>query len=73
MEQLGQNLDACAAAASAEKGPLPDEVVEAFEEAWAITEAAGVFPYWRSYSRDMPNRASLDQGASYEASAKKKK
>eukprot|EP00977_Amphora_coffeiformis_P005327 scaffold1140_cov157-Amphora_coffeaeformis.AAC.3 len=67
LQQLDQNLAACAAAAA---DPLPDNVLQAFEEAWKITSAAGVFPYWRSYSSDMPGRESLDQGASYEASKK---
>jgi aflatoxin B1 aldehyde reductase len=67
--QLTQNLHACAAAT--EKGPLSPQVLEAFDEAWKIT-ADGAFPYWRSYSSDMPNRDSLDQGASYDAAKVKK-
>ena len=63
--QLQQNLAACS-----EPKPLSEDLVKAFDEAWAMTSSAGVFPYWRSYSADMPNRAALDQGASYEASKK---
>jgi len=66
LQQLNQNLAACAAAVD----PLPDDVLQAFEEAWKITSAVGVFPYWRSYSSDMPARETLDQGASYQASKK---
>jgi aflatoxin B1 aldehyde reductase len=67
LEQLDQNLAACAAAH--EKGPLPDSILEAFEEGWKLTKDAA-FPYWRSYSSDMPNRESLDHGASYNAAKK---
>jgi aflatoxin B1 aldehyde reductase len=76
LEQLDQNLAACAVAAAQETeqgqgvGALPDDVLQAFEEAWVLTEE-GAFPYWRSYSADMPNRESLDQGASYDAAKKK--
>ena len=66
LAQLKQNLDACRAA---EKGPLPEQVIEAFEGAWALTEVVA-FPYWRSYSLDMPDREALDQGASYSANKK---
>jgi aflatoxin B1 aldehyde reductase len=69
LEQLDQNLAACAAAAETEQG-LPDDILQAFEKAWVLTEE-GAFPYWRSYSADMPNRESLDQGASYNAAKKK--
>lgn len=65
--QLEQNLEACSAAR--ESGPLSDGVLQAFEEGWKLTEE-GAFPYWRSYSADMPNREELDQGASYEAAKK---
>jgi aflatoxin B1 aldehyde reductase len=68
--QLTQNLNACEAAA--EKGPLSPQLLQAFDEAWKIT-ADGAFPYWRSYSSDMPDRGSLDQGASYDAAEAKKK
>lgn len=63
MKQLEQNLKACKAT---QKGPLPAEILAAFEEAWKLTEE-GAFPYWRSYSSDMPDREALDQGASYSA------
>lgn len=69
IEQLQQNLSGCAAAA--EKGPLPKSILEAFDQAWEITKD-GAFPYWRSYSSDMPDRESLDQGASYDAAKTKK-
>jgi aflatoxin B1 aldehyde reductase len=62
MAQLNQNLDACTAAA--EKGPLSDEMLAAFDKAWELTKA-GAFPYWRSYSSDFPNQENLDPGASY--------
>jgi aflatoxin B1 aldehyde reductase len=66
LPQLEQNLAACK-----EATPLPTSLVLAFEEAWNITSKAGVFPYWRSYSSDMPKRDALDQGASYEPAKKK--
>ena len=66
LAQLDQNSQACAAAQSAEA--LPPTVLDAFDQAWAITKEEGCFPYWRSYSADMPNRESLDPGASYKAS-----
>lgn len=66
MTQLEQNMAACSAAAQ-EDGTLDKSVLEAFERAWKITDEAGVFPYWRSYSSDMPDRENLDQGASYAA------
>lgn len=67
VDQLDQNLKACDAAR--EKGPLSENLLRAFDEAWNITENSA-FPYWRSYSLDMPNRENLDQGASYEAKKK---
>jgi len=89
LEQLDQNLQACAVAATAaassndddnddnnndevlvEYPALSDDMLQAFEEAWQITKADGVFPYWRSYSSDMPGGESLDQGASYSAAKK---
>ena len=69
LEQLDQNLQACRVEHH-KANPLPATVLQAFDEAWEITRQAGVFPYWRSYSADMPNRETLDQGASYEASKK---
>lgn len=71
LEQLDQNLQACAVSAAADQNALPENVLQAFEEAWVLTKE-GAFPYWRSYSADMPNRESLDQGASYDAAKKKK-
>lgn len=67
-EQLEANLAACAKAASGET--LPTSVLDAFDEAWAVVKKAGPFPYWRSYSADMPDRESLDPGASYDAKKK---
>ena len=66
--QLDQNLKACLDIAMNET-PLPDSVLKAFDDAWKITETSA-FPYWRSYSSDMPNRESLDHGASYSAALK---
>ena len=67
LAQLDENLDACLA--GMEKEPLSADTIKAFDEAWAITENAA-FPYWRSFSSDMPNGKNLDQGASYSASKK---
>ena len=66
LHQLKQNLDSCKAT---HKGPLSTEILMAFEEAWSLTKEEA-FPYWRSYSSDMPNRETLDQGASYSAAKK---
>lgn len=68
ISQLDENLVACGAAI--DKGPLPDEVVDAFDRAWGITRANNPFAYWRSYSMDMPSRDTRDQGASYEVAKK---
>ncbi|CAJ1940204.1 unnamed protein product [Cylindrotheca closterium] len=68
MEQLDQNLQACKAAS--ESDDLSPELLGVFDECWEIT-APGAFPYWRSYSSDMPNREALDQGASYSAAKTK--
>lgn len=67
LAQLNENLSACAAAK--EKGPLSEGILKAFDEGWKLTKE-GAFPYWRSYSADMPDRESLDQGASYDAAKK---
>ena len=67
MTQLQENMQACKTAADA---PLPTEILNAFEQAWKLTRE-GAFPYWRSYSSDMPNREALDPGASYQAAKKK--
>ena len=64
LEQLDENLEACLAGGS--KDGLSDEIIQAFDKAWKLTRE-GAFPYWRSYSSDMPNRDALDQGASYQA------
>lgn len=66
--QLDENLAACETAI--DKGSLPDDIVDAFDQAWAITRANHPFPYWRSYSKDMPSRETRNQGASYEATKK---
>ena len=70
VSQLDQNLAACRAAASEDATPLSPDLLDAFDKAWGLTKA-GAFPYWRSYSSDMPNRESLDQGASYNAAKTK--
>jgi len=64
--QLDANLAACARAASS---PLPDAVAAAFDSAWDERPQLreGAFPYWRSYSADMPDRSERDPGASYQA------
>ncbi len=62
VSQLQQNLEALS-----NHGPLPDLVVQAFTAAWEVTSRAEVFPYWRSYSSDMPDRDERDPGASYDA------
>ena len=64
--QLEQNLNVLCSNNKDEQ-LLPDSILTAFADAWEITNRAGVFPYWRSYSSDMPNRDDLDQGASYDA------
>jgi len=69
MEQLEQNLQACEIS-STENGLLPPSVLKAFENAWELTAAENPFAYWRSYSSDMPDRLTLDHGASYAASKK---
>ena len=62
--QLDKNLAACSAAAT--KEGLSTDMLLAFDKAWELTKE-NAFPYWRSYSLDMPNRESLDPGASYNA------
>ena len=59
--QLEDNLAACDAGSAA---PLPDEIVAAFDAAWALCEA-DAFAFWRGYSADHPGREDLDPGASY--------
>ena len=68
LDQLDQNLLACKAAS--DKSPLSPQLLKAFDEAWNLTKS-GAFPYWRSYSNDMPNREKLDPGASYNAAKTK--
>ena len=72
LSQLEENLGCCVRAKGDEGGDvkgLPQDVVDAFEKAWQIIKRDGdSFPYWRSYSSDMPGRESLDPGASYSAS-----
>ena len=68
LDQLDQNLLACKAASN--KSPLSSQLLAAFDEAWGLTKD-GAFPYWRSYSLDMPNREKLDPGASYNAAKTK--
>jgi aflatoxin B1 aldehyde reductase len=65
LQQLGQNLNACSVAARHD-GTLSDDMVRVFDEAWEITKNSP-FPYWRSFSSDMPDRENLNQGASYQA------
>ena len=68
VEQLEENLNAM----NDEK--LPIEVVDAFDSAWNIVandEESKPFPYWRSYSADMPGSEALDPGASYKAAKAK--
>ncbi len=76
LTQLEENLGCCLRArGDAGDGTqqcLSSQAVNAFEEAWKIMKCNGEsdgdpFPYWRSYSSDMPGRDSLDQGASYNA------
>mmetsp|Transcript_91334 Transcript_91334/g.185902 ORF Transcript_91334/g.185902 Transcript_91334/m.185902 type:complete len:363 (-) Transcript_91334:34-1122(-) len=69
LEQLDQNLAACKLAA--QNTSLSPDLLAAFDKAWCLTRG-GAFPYWRSYSSDMPNRETMDQGASYQASKIKK-
>lgn len=70
ISQLEQNLAACKKAASDDVKPLSPGLLDAFDEAWKLTKD-GAFPYWRSYSSDMPNRENLDPGASYNAAKPK--
>jgi aflatoxin B1 aldehyde reductase len=64
VDQLDQNLAACMAATTNQG--LSGDMLLAFDNAWELTKGHA-FPYWRSYSSDMPNRESLDPGASYNA------
>mmetsp|Transcript_2737 Transcript_2737/g.4964 ORF Transcript_2737/g.4964 Transcript_2737/m.4964 type:complete len:368 (-) Transcript_2737:111-1214(-) len=74
LQQLEENLRCCGRARDAENGKLPQPVLDAFEAAWEIIlndKTSGPFPYWRSYSSDMPGKESLDLGASYNAAKAK--
>ena len=66
LDQLDQNLAACRCSSSDTTTPLSPELLAVFDKCWELTRP-GAFPYWRSYSADMPNREQLPQGASYEA------
>ena len=70
MIQLESNIKACD-----EDELLPQNVLDAFDEAWSImsSDSDEVFKYWRSFSSDMPNRDMLDHGASYNANKVEKK
>jgi aflatoxin B1 aldehyde reductase len=65
LTQLQQNLRACC------QHPLPARLAHCWDNAWPIVcaESAAnserIFPYWRSYSADMPHRKALDPGAAY--------
>lgn len=59
VEHLEANIKA-----AHESTPLPEEVLAAFEKAWAGCEEEA-FPFWRSYSLDQPGREDLDPGAAY--------
>jgi aflatoxin B1 aldehyde reductase len=70
IDQLEQNLKSCSLASETE---LPTPLIDAFDRAWELIESneERPFPYWRSYSADMPNKENLDQGASYNAAKAK--
>ena len=69
LDQLDQNLQAITTA-SEQENCLSPTMLEAFDKAWDLTKD-NAFPYWRSYSSDMPHRESLDPGASYNAAKAK--
>lgn len=70
LSQLDSNIAAYEYAINSD--PLPAETLAAFDEAWrVIKESNTAFAYWRSYSKDHPNRENLDQGASYNAAKTK--
>ena len=66
LSQLESNLNACS---NARTRVLSDTILKSFDEAWDIVSNGEerIFPYWRSFSADMPNREELDHGASYNA------
>lgn len=70
IQQLKQNINICTKSYNDE--PLNDHILKVFDQAWDITRSTA-FPYWRSYSLDMPNRNELDHGASYDPAATGKK
>jgi len=70
--QLEENLNACLGVSGGEdsNAVLSKKTVNTFDLAWEkimLEEKDTIFPYWRSYSFDMPGRETLDQGASYSA------
>jgi aflatoxin B1 aldehyde reductase len=73
MHQLEENLKSFSYAKDSSELELPCEVVGAFDAAWDVIRGdhERPFPYWRSYSSDMPNRVDLDPGASYSAAKAK--
>jgi len=72
VSQLRQNLDACLAATDEGDEGLSDDIIQAFDDASKLAEV-DAFPYWRSYSKDMPGRDDMDHGASYSSGTKQKK
>lgn len=75
LEQLDENLRAYGAVVGNDgllSQPLPESTLQAFDEGWKIIDETGTaFAYWRSFSKDHPNRESLDHGASYNAAKTK--
>lgn len=65
IEQLDQNLAACT-----DPPALPEKLLDIFNGAWSVCRD-GAFPFWRSYSKDMPGRENLHPGASYNAAKTK--
>lgn len=59
LEHLEANLKA-----ANDSAPLPEDVLAAFEKAWAACEEEA-FPFWRGYSSDQPDRDNLHPGAAY--------
>lgn len=50
---------------------LSDALLQSFRDAWDIIQTEEhIFPYWRSFSSDMPGRESMETGASYQVSSK---
>tara|TARA_B110000971_G_C19540305_1_gene289971 strand:+ start:152 stop:478 length:327 start_codon:yes stop_codon:yes gene_type:complete len=65
MSQLNMNLECVT-----DPQPLPADVLAAMNNVYSITKP-GAFAYWRGYSKCMPNRLSLHQGADYVAKKKR--